>query len=117
MNEAKKEANLDGWADFSGTWLKVDLVKTFPLVVVPTKVEAVKSDDGLKFQLVITFEYLGKEWKLGLNKTNQTIIRQANLAPKEIIGCKLTFDKTKARNPTSNSLVDSFILSKVERTK
>ena len=111
----EKEANLENWGDFAGNWLKIDLVKEFPLVVVPTKVEAI-NDNG-KMQLVINFLYMGKEWKLGLNKTNQLVIRNAKIMPKEIVGCKLTFEKTKARNPTTNSLVDSFGLSKIEKTK
>lgn len=108
-------AGLDDWTDFSGDWFKTENVKTFPLVVVPTNIEAI-NDNG-KTQLVITFDYLGRSWKLGLNKTNQTVIRIAKIMPREVIGCKMTFDKVKARNPSTNSLVDSLILSKIEKTK
>jgi hypothetical protein len=90
----------------------VELIKNYCKI---DEVEAI-NDNG-KMQLVINFLYMGKEWKLGLNKTNQLVIRNAKIMPKEIVGCKLTFEKTKARNPTTNSLVDSFGLSKIEKTK
>ena len=110
----ENKVNLDDWTDFAGEYLKVDLVKEFPLIVVPIDVEA-QVRDG-KTELSIVFEYSGKTWKLGLNKTNQNVIRGAGIAPKDIVGCKLTFEKTKARNPQTNSMVDSFVLTKAERT-
>jgi hypothetical protein len=111
MDEQKP--NLDNWNDFCGDFLKIELVKEFPMIVVPVKVEA-GFEEG-KAKLIIEFELMGRSWKMGLNKTNQDVLRKSGLvSPNAIVGKKLTFDKIKARNPTLNTMVDSFILVKVE---
>lgn len=108
MTEATKTPSLDGWDDFSGEYIKTDLVKQFPVTFVPVSIEAMDRDG--KPEMFITFLYNKRDWKLTLNKTNQNFIRSKGLAPKEIIGKKLIFDKTRVRNPSTNSMVDSFIL-------
>ncbi len=108
-------ADLNDWTDFAGEFLKFDLIKEFPLVIVPTKIE-VQEKDGKK-DLIIKFLYNDRDWKLSLNKTAQGIIRNANIMPKDIVGCKLTFGQTKARNPTLNTMVDSIVLISIEQTK
>ena len=111
MDEQKP--NLDNWNDFAGDFLKVELIKEFPLIVVPTKVDA-GFEEG-KAKLIIEFFYMNRNWKLGLNKTNQDVLRKAGLvSPNAMVGKKLTFDKIKARNPTLGIMVDSLILVKVE---
>jgi len=111
MDEQKP--NLDNWNDFAGVFLKCDLIKEWPLIVVPIKVEA-GFEEG-KAKLIIEFLYMNRNWKLGLNKSNQEILRKSGLvSPNAIVGKKLTFEKIKARNPTLNLMVDSLILTKVE---
>lgn len=108
----QNKPNLDDWADFSGDYIKCDIVKEWPFIVVPIAVDGVVEDGKIK--LYITIEYKGRSWKMGLNKTNQGVIRSAGLAPSAIVGKKLTFEKMKVRDPIKNTMVDGFILSKIE---
>lgn len=107
-----EQPNLDDWSDFSGVFLKAGDVKEFPLIVVCKNIEAV-FDNG-KPKLTAVVEYKGKDRKIGLNKTNQNVLRTAGLTPKAIIGKKLTFTKVRANNPITKQAVDSFLLEKVE---
>lgn len=107
-----EKPNLDGWDDFSGDFLKCENVKEFPLIIVPVDVES-EFRDG-KPKLSVVFEYQGKNRKMGINKTNQEVIKKNNLSPRGIIGKKLTFSKIKVRDPTKNAMVDSFFLEKIE---
>jgi hypothetical protein len=112
MNEDKqKQINLEVWDDFTGEYIKTDIVKKYPVTFVPVSLEAEKIEDKLK--LVITFQYNERDWKLNLNKTNQNFIRSKGLMPKQIIGKQLVFDKIKVRNPSTNTQVDSFIITDI----
>jgi len=110
MTEEKPD--LDRWDDFSGKFIKTDLVK-FPLVIVPVSLDA-EYDENNKPRMVIEFSLNGRNWNLELNKTNQNFIRSSGFVPSGIIGKKLTFDTTKVRNPSSNQMVDSFLLTGIE---
>lgn len=109
----EQQPNLDSWDDFSGEFLKTDLIKEWPVTIVPVTVTS-EVDDNKKARLFITFLYNERDWKMELNKTNQAVIRGEGISPKEIIGKKLTYEKTKVRNPKTNMQVDSFLLVKVE---
>ena len=105
--------NLDKWDDFAGEYLKADIIATFPVTLVPVKAEATFDDD--RARLIVDVLYNEKTWKLELNKTNQSFLRNNGVkAPKDIVGKKLVFDKIKVRNPQSNTMVDSLIITKVE---
>jgi len=104
--------DLERWDDFSGDFLKTDIIKEFPVTLVPVNIESEYKDD--KPRMFITVNYNKKDWKMELNKTNQNFIRSKNITPKEIIGKKLTFDTHKVRNPSSNLMVDSFLITEVE---
>ncbi len=113
MEKEPEQPRLDSWDDFAGEYLKADLIKEFPC---PLAVKDVKAgyEDG-RAKLVIVVEYNSRDWKIDLNKTNQTAIRAAKIkSPKEIIGKKLTFVKIKQRNPTTNTMVDSLLIESVE---
>ena len=113
--EQKQEApNTDSWNDFAGDYIKPELVKEWPLVVACKDIES-SFNEG-RAQLAVKFEYSGRDWLMNINKTNQDLIRKEHKlgSPKELIGKKLTFNKTKARNPATNALVDSFVLEKIE---
>ena len=113
ITDNEQQPDLNSWDDFAGEYLKTEFVTDFPLIVVPTKLEAGYDKDD-KPRLTINFLYKGKNKKLELNRTNQTFIRNSKLMPKQIIGKKLYFDKVKVRNPSTNSQVDSFLLVKIE---
>jgi hypothetical protein len=108
----EKQPSLEGWEDFAGEYLKADLIKEFPVTLVPVEIDAA-FEDG-RARLAIKTEYNGKTWKLELNKTNQNFLRANGItSPKAIIGKKLVFDKIKVRNPTTGGQVDSFLIIKV----
>jgi len=106
------QIDLNSWDDFAGVYLKPENVKQFPLVIVPTNIVAYMRDKSLKTD--IDFEYNGKQRKMGLNRTNLKVIRKAGIVPIAVIGKKLTFEKIKVRNPTTQEMVDSFMLVKIE---
>jgi hypothetical protein len=108
----KDDINMDNWNDFSGEFLKANLIEEWPLIVAVKDIEALTINE--KPVLNIIFEYLSRDKKLSLNKTNRNFLINSKLkSPKSIIGKKLTFDKIKVRNPQGES-VDSFELVKVE---
>ena len=107
-----KQPSLENWDDFSGVYLKADEVKAFPLVIVPTHIEAEFSEG--KTKVSIDFLHKDRERKMGINKTNLEMIKAKGLMPKEIVGKKLSFGKCKVRNPSTNLMVDSFILEAIE---
>lgn len=109
----EQKPSLDAWDDFSGEYLKTDIVKAFPVVLVPISIEA-EYDKEDKARMAIVVEYNKKKWKLELNKTNQNFIRSLGIAPKAIVGKKLTFEKVQNRNPTTKQPVDSFLLTAIE---
>ena len=110
--ETEKKPNLDDWDDFAGEYLKCDDIATFPLLVACIGVEADYEDDKAKLTAIV--EYKGRQRKIGLNKTNQDVIKANKITPKGLIGKKLTFGKHKVRNPTTNSLVDSFLIETIK---
>ena len=115
MTEQQKEIDLDSWQDFAGEYLKADLIAEFPVVLVPIDVFAFYDEERKKSRLVISVEFMRREWKFELNKTNQSFIRNKGIkSPKALIGKKLTFEKVKVRNPQTNSMVFSLLITNVE---
>ena len=108
----EKQPDLDSWDDFAGDYIKAELVKEWPCVFVCVGVDATTEDGRNK--LIATIEYKGRSWKFDLNKTNQKFIRTKISAPKELAGVKITCDKIKVRNPTTQSMVDSLIITSLE---
>jgi len=108
-----EQPSLDGWDDFSGEFLKTDLIDEFPVTLVPIGINA-EYDENAKPRMVIEVEYHNKTWKLELNKTNQNFIRSMSLAPKDIVGHKLVFDKVPTRNPRTGKPTESFLITKID---
>lgn len=105
------QPTLDDWEDFSGDYLKAEDVK-FPFQVVPVQLEA-EFDEKNRARLTIVFELKGRHRKIELNKTNQTFVKKGNVMPKELVGKKLTFEKTMVRNPSSGEQVPSFLMNRI----
>jgi len=114
MDENKQEQlDISGWDDFSGEYLKTDLIKEWPVTLVPVKIEGTSEDGVVKLTMIT--EYNKRTWKLNLNKTNQNFIRGQGIpSPKALVGKKVTFEKIKVRNPQTNAQVDSFSICKIE---
>jgi len=102
------------WIDFSGDFLKAEIVKEWPVVLVALSVKT-EFDKDEKARMFIETEYLGRKWKLEINKTNQNFMKSNKIdAPSKIVGKKLTFGKIMVRNPSLNQQVPSFLLEKIE---
>lgn len=112
MEVDEKQPDLSSWDDFAGEWLKADDIKKFPVSFVCLGVDAFIQDG--KTRLVAEVELNGRKKKFDLNKSNQNIIKPKLKSPKELIGKKITCDKIKVRNPSTNSMVNSLIIDKLE---
>lgn len=109
----EKQPRLDTWDDFAGDFIKAEYIKTFPFSCAILGVTS-EVEDG-RNKLIVEIEYSARKWKWDLNKTNQNFIRSSGIpSPKALIGKKITVDKIKVRNPTTGSMVDSLIITKIE---
>lgn len=112
--EDKNQPRMDQWTDFAGKYLKADMIDAFPSLHVVIGISSYFDDDD-DAHLVIQIEYKSKKWLFELNKTNQAFIKKSGVkSPREIIGKKITFEKIKARNPSTKQMVDSLSIIKVE---
>jgi hypothetical protein len=112
-NENEKPSK-ENWDDFSGDYLKPEIVKEWPLVIAVIDIETEFSEEDGKPKLTIHTEYNTKKKKFTLNKTNLQIVKKFCKTPKELIGKKLTCSKIKQRNPVTNTMVDSILIETVE---
>ena len=113
MTEETKQISLDKWDDFAGEFLKADLIKSFPVVLVPIAIET-EEREGKK-HLYLKVEYNSRTWLVEVNKTNQNYLRANGvMSPNALIGKKLTFNKIQVRNPTTHTIVDSLAIVKIE---
>lgn len=107
--------NLDSWDKFSGSYLKADMVKSDSDFFVCTNLNETEDDKtgNPKLQLILERENI--ELMFDLNKSNIQILKDLKvLAPKDLIGKKIFFNKVMARNPQLNKEVPSLRISKVE---
>ena len=109
-----KQPSLDGWDDFTGDFIKTDLIKEFPVTLVPVDIESQFDTETKKGRMFIKFQYNKRDWKMELNKTNQNFIRASGLVPKEIVGKKLVFDKVMNRNPSTGQPTPSFLIIEIK---
>jgi len=108
----EKQPDLDSWDDFAGDYIKAELIKEWPCVLVCLGVDS-DVEDG-RNKLIATVEYNKRQWKFDLNKTNQKFIRTKIDKPKDLAGLKITCDKTKVRNPSTGGMVDSLVITALE---
>lgn len=116
MGDKKDTSNqprLDSWDDFAGEYIKAEFVKEIPSKLVVIKVEG-RNEDG-RNKVLLTVEYNKRTWLFDINKTNMNFIRSKEIyAPKDIMGKVLIVEKTRVRNPATNSLVDSLIITDIQ---
>jgi hypothetical protein len=108
----ENKPSLDNWAGFAGEYLKCEVVTDWPFKCVVKDIGSEFRDGKPKFYIVT--EYKGRTFKLNMNKTNLSIIQNSSYLPKQLIGKIFHFEKIKVRNPTTNQMVDSFVLMKIE---
>ena len=107
------QPRLDSWDDFAGDFIKAEFVKEYPAKFPVISVSA-QVEDG-RNKLIAVIEYNGRSWNFDINKTNQNMLRNSGvLTPKMVIGKVLIMNKIKVRNPSTNALVDSLIIDKIE---
>jgi hypothetical protein len=108
----EQKPSTENWDDFAGEYIKAEFIKEFPAKFIVVDIET--NFDGDKPKLIAVVEYNEREFKFDLNKTNQAVIRKVCSSPKAIVGKILTIEKIKQRNPSTNALVDSLLIEKVE---
>ena len=112
MNETQPD--LDSWEDFSGKYLKVEHIKTWPALFIPISVKSNYDADD-KPHLIYTGEYAGKKKDFEPNQTNKDIIKKAGiLSPKAAIGKKFYFKQVMNFNPTLKKKVPSLEIERIE---
>ena len=112
MNQT--EPDLNNWNDFHGKFFKVDHVKSWPAIAVPTIVNG-NFDEELEAQLTYEIQYDGKKLKWNPNKTNIGIIKAAGIpSPKALLGKKLYFKQVMNFNPQLKKKVPALELEKIE---
>jgi len=110
----ESQISLDNWDDFRGKYFKVENAKTWPCIVVVTKVDSRLNEED-RAQLILEVEYMTKKFLFEPNIGNTGMIRNAcPKNPKEIVGKKIVFEKINVRNPRTQQMVDSLHISKVE---
>jgi len=108
--KTEEQPSLDDWTDFAGDFLKADFIDGSQADVVVIGVEGVKEDTG-RNRLFLEVEYADRQWKFDINKTNQTFLRNNGVKkPKDLISYKLTLQKIKVRNPSTNSMQDGLAI-------
>ncbi len=112
--EEQNELNTKKWDDFLGNWLKADHIKIWParIPVISVRAELDKSE---KAHLVFQVELNKKKMEWEANKTNIDILKKSIITgPDDLIGKVIVFNKIKVRNPSTNAMVNSLLVDRVE---
>jgi hypothetical protein len=106
--------NLDSWEDFSGKWLKAEMVKEWPALFIPVSVRGnFDADDEAHIVFTGAFQGKNKDWEP--NNTNKDILKTLGLvSPRALIGKKVYFKKVMNFNPTIKKKVPSLEIEKIE---
>lgn len=100
-------------AEFGGEWLKPEMVKDYPLVLIP--VGCGVADNSGSRQPYLKVEVEGVEYKLRLNKTNIKVLQTNGLTElKEAVGKTLQINLMTVNNPATNQPCDSFIIKAIK---
>jgi len=105
--------NLDSWDKYVTNFLKVADVADNNTPLVCIGVDEVEVDSKLKVRL--TLEKDSIEYSFDLNATNARKLKELKVEnPKKCIGKKFYFDKVKVNNPSTNKMVDSLYINRIE---
>ena len=107
--KTEEQPSLDDWTDFAGEYLKAEYVDGQQGEVVVIGVNSYYEDS--KPRLILEVEYKERQWKFDLNRTNQTFLKNNGVKkPKDLISYRLTLQKIKVRNPSTNSMQDGLAI-------
>ena len=110
MTNENEQKSLDSWDGFLGSsFLKAENVKDGQIFIC----KGLEITDEGRPRLVLESEKL--TWQFDINVTNANLLKDLSIAnPKELIGKKIFFRKTTARNPNTNKEVPTLRIDKVE---
>ena len=109
-----KEITTDSWDGFVETFFKPEYLKKVPDSVFIAFVRTDTKPDG-KARLLYNVQYEGQKFVWDVNKTNMRILRKLGIdKPKDLVEKQVWFQTTRVRNPTTNQMVDSLIVDRVE---
>jgi len=108
-----EENNINSWDGLLTNYLKAENI---PGDIGSDAVVVCYSVKRKEDKLDLNVEYAEKKWLFSLNKTNMAFLKTKGIqAPKEIIGKKLTLQKSVAMNPTSKKEVPTLRISKINK--
>ena len=98
--------------------LDANIVVSKDLKFACVKIERKEYDDDVS--LKFSFQNSGKDFYLGMNKTNLNILDEYMQDEKmkqilELVGCVFTFDQVQVRNPQTGKNMQSLVIDKIER--
>ena len=112
--DENNQPRLDQWTDFAGKFLKAEFIDAFPVTLVCFKIDSNFDEDG-DAHLFLNVEHKDKKWKWELNKTNQKVVRDLGIkSPLALVSKKITFETIKVRNPSTQQMVNSLAITKIE---
>jgi len=95
------------WDDFSGKFLKAEIIKTWPAIFIPTSLKT-SYDETMNAMLIYSGEIEGKLKDWQPNKTNITIMKELGVpSPEALIGKQVVFKKVMNFNPNTKKKVPS----------
>lgn len=102
----------ESWDNVVKTFLKAEHLKEPKGKFVVHDLEIVDNDGIKKLHLSVTVE--DKDYTFIPNWTNTTFLKKNSKSPKDLIGKVLTYEKIKQRNPITNQMVDSILITSAE---
>ena len=106
--------SLSSWDSFTGNFLKPEDVKSEEDAYVVVGVTSEEYDKKQKVVLNLERNEIAKDFTM--NATNIKAVRELDIeSPKALVGNKIYFIKIKVNNPNTNKIVDSLVITKVEK--
>ena len=108
------EPNTDDWDSLMDTFLKAIHFTTWPGKAFISAAEAGTSPRG-KPQLICDARTEKGKFKWDVNVTNMRKLQELGVkAPKDLLNHNVYFNKIRVKNPSTQQMVDSLEVSKVE---
>lgn len=112
--EEQNKFNKESWEGILDIYFKPINAKAFPVKVFVPFVKVGLNKDK-KPQLIFDVHYEGSKYKFDCNKTNMAkLISLGMTTPKMIENKQITFEKIRVQNPSTNQMVDSLAVVKIE---
>ena len=112
MSEQKPSE--ESWDGLLTNFLKASDLKEDSGFIIPTEVDVGETKDKKPY-MRLTIEVNGIDKQFDLNKTNRNKLVELGIArPKDVIGKKLGYKKTLARNPQTQKEVDAIRITSIQ---